>query len=539
MKILFLSYCGADGNSLPHIAGFARELERLEGVDSVTIALPGKALAPEAAWEILAEQGLGAAANRGRLHLVSHGEALQGIDAGEGYDILHLWTPREINRRWLQAAALVWPALAHPWPAVIIHLEDNEESICERKFGSARDWDAATRDPRNPLPGAYSHPRYYRDLMALAEGATVIWETLANFVPATTPAMELLPGVDLSVFAPRPPDLDMCLRLGITPMTWDELSRYRPDPAAAPSQAGEKELIICYNGNTTFANQGDMIGLYTALYTLRREGWPIRLIRTGTDAVELLEHLGFDTRSWVTTLGHVPRAELPAILSLAHIFIQPGAPDEFNSFRLPSKLPEYLAVGGVCALPAANVGLHLRDGVEALILQRGDAAEIVARVRYFLQDPALFEIMGQRARRFAQERFDPQRQAQILAGFYQQSLASIRKSGPKRGGAVLATPALACLAGVGREISTPYSDPDRELAVTRAANSLLSGRLREVLDQEYLLREETRLMKEELRQSTKLVQSQEEKLEEIMASKAWKALGKPLFKLEKKARGDR
>ena len=538
MKILFVSYCGANGNSLPHMAGFARELIRLEGVESVAIALPGKVLEAERAREILADQGLEAAAARGRLRLVSQLEALQGIAAGETYDILHLWTPREITRRWLQAAALAWPAPERPWPAVIIHLEDNEESLCERKFGSHHAWEVAAGDRSKPLSSAFSHPRHYRDLLSLAEGATVIWETLAEFVPLTTPAMELLPGVDLANFTPRPPDVAMCRSLGITPFTWWELASFTPVPGQSAEQG--RELVVCYNGNTTFANHGDMVALYTALQTLRREGWPIRLIRTGQDNVELLEHLGFETASWVSTLGFVPRGDLPAIYSLAHLFIQPGPPDEFNNYRLPSKLPEYLASGGVCVLPAANIGQRLRDGAEALLLQTGDAAEIAARVRFFLTDPNLYELMGQRARRFAQEKFDPQRQATMLAGFYRQCLAGIRKSGPKRGGAVLATPGLAYLAGIGREISTPYTDPERELAASRAANSMLASRLREAQDHELpALRAEVRQLKEDLRQSAKLASTQGVTLGEITGSKAWRTFGKPLFKLEKKARKEK
>lgn len=536
MKILFLSYCGSDGNSLPHIAGFARELDQLEGVDSVTIALPGRRLVGDRAMEILAEQGLERAAKRGSLRLLAHGEVLHGISAGDTYDVLHLWTPREITRRWLMSAAMLWPAAAeHPWPLVVVHLEDNEEALAQRHFGSREAWEAAVMDREKPIPMGVAHPRHYQNLCAMAEGATVIWETLAEFVPPTTPAMELMPGIDLTFFAPRPPDAALCARLGLKPMAWADFPRLRSGLPGAPRPEGE--IVVCYNGNTTTANQADMIALYTALHALRAEGWPLRLLRTGRDAVEIVPELGFDPTPWVTNLGFVPRGELPAIYSLAHLFIQPGPPDEFNAYRLPSKLPEYLASGGVCVLPAANLGLRLRDGVEALVLQRGDAPEIVERVRAFFQDPEQAVLMGQRARRFAQSYFDAQRQAAYLLGFYQQCLAGIRNmAGGKRGNA-LSTPGFACLAGAGRERSTPYIDADRELVSARAASSMLADRLHEVLDQEIpTLREEIKTLKDALGKTAKTAAKNVEKLDEITSSKTWRAVGKRLLKFEKKRR---
>jgi hypothetical protein len=535
VKILFLSYGGHDCNSLPHIAGFARELCGLEEVEKVAIAVPGQRLEEAEAQQILADQRLEAAFSTGRLVLRSHGEALAEIAGGSAYDILHLWTPREVNRRWLQAAALSWPDATQPWPAVLIHLEDNEEAICERAFGGVEGWENAadTFEPRQFAP--YSHPRHYRGLLQLAEGATVIWESLAEYVPSTTPAMELLPGVDLLRFSPRPPDEQLAEILKVNPLSWRELATLTPG-AGLPAHLAGRELVVCYNGNTTFANLADMTELYMALHLLWEEGWPIRLLRTGRDQVQLRESLPFDPSPWLTELGFIAREDLPALFSLAHLFIQPGGPDAFNDFRLPSKLPEYLASGGICLLPASNIGLRLRDGAEALVLQRGDAGEMVARVRAFLQEPDQFELMGQRARRFAQEQFDPRRQATYLRGFYQQCLAGIRKSAGKRAGEV-ATPGLALLAGVGRESATPFQEPARDLATHHAAITLLAARLREVQEAELApLQQEFRALKKELKKTSKTAAAQEEKLGEITGSKAWRTLGKTLFKLERKGK---
>jgi glycosyltransferase involved in cell wall biosynthesis len=449
MKILFLSYGGHNCNSLSHVAGFARELVQITEITRVTIGLPGERWEEAELAQLLKAQHLDHLAGNPRFDARGHGELLAAIRAGEGFDIIHLWTPREINRRWLQGAAQAWVPEKNPWPAVFVHLEDSEESIAERAFGSRQNWEAQAQGDSRRFPLAFSHPEHYRSLLALADQATVIWETLGKFVPPTTPVLELFPGIDLETFAPRPADLELKKKLGLNESGVD----------------GKREIIVCYTGNTNVANVADMVALYTALHVLRvRHGWPIRLLRAGADTVPLRTHLGFELDSWVTEIGFVPHNEVPAILNLAHLFIQPGAPDEFNDFRLPSKLPEYLASGGTCFLPASNIGLRLRDGEEAIILQRGDSEEMVARVDELLRHPDKYQGMGLRGRAFVQRHFDPARQAALLLDAYSKAVGLL-KAGESQAG-------LAMLAGKGM---APGHGPDllHELAAARAGCSLL------------------------------------------------------------------
>ena len=70
----------------------------------------------------------------------------------------------------------------------------------------------------------------------------------------------------------------------------------------------------------------------------------------------------------IVTLGRVDRPFLIDLLKSADVFVQPGRPGPFNDYRLPSKLPEFMAVGRPIILPATNVGLRLRPGVEAMLL---------------------------------------------------------------------------------------------------------------------------------------------------------------------------
>ena len=58
-------------------------------------------------------------------------------------------------------------------------------------------------------------------------------------------------------------------------------------------------------------------------------------------------------------LGAVGWREIPGYLALADAFVQPGGPDDFNRYRLPSKLPEFLAMGRPVMLPHCNIGHDL------------------------------------------------------------------------------------------------------------------------------------------------------------------------------------
>ncbi len=132
----------------------------------------------------------------------------------------------------------------------------------------------------------------------------------------------------------------------------------------------------------------------------------------------------------VADLGDVPWREIPGYLALADAYVQPGAPDDFNRYRLPSKLPEFFAMGRPVILPACNLGNELTDGEDALLLRQGDALEIAARIEQLLDDQVLARRLGERARSFALERLSWPRNAEGLAAFYRRLLAERRQAVP-------------------------------------------------------------------------------------------------------------
>jgi glycosyltransferase involved in cell wall biosynthesis len=152
-------------------------------------------------------------------------------------------------------------------------------------------------------------------------------------------------------------------------------------------------------------------------------GVPTKLIRTGVDHVPFLG----DDPSWAhdhsIELGFVPYEMIPALVGRADILVQPGRLDEFNAYRLPSKLPEFFCMGKPVILPNVNLGRFVTDGKEAILLHTGTAIEIVEKIRLIRDDPELARRLSLEAEDFAIRSFDVSANTKKLALFYERLLA--------------------------------------------------------------------------------------------------------------------
>ena len=396
LNIVFINYRSFNNNSAGHIVGFANALAD-RGHDVVVCANgdPHK----------VAEYGVARFRCISRAAVTANPGVLRssfGGDLGISRTLIHCWTTRENVR--LAAAAAV-ECLGCPY---FIHLEDNEELVTRSLLGitpaqavrmSRGDWDER-------VPSLLSHPLRARAFLSNALGVTIIVDALRRFVPDGLAFHLLEPGFNSALLTERLPRADrnsLCRALGVPP----------------------DACLIVYTGNIHAANAGEMLCLYKSVHLLNRRGVKAHLLRTGADHHPRLAHqFGQLSRRHVTYLGVVERPRLVEILKLADVLVQPGAADEFNDYRLPSKLTDFLALGRPLILPGTNLGLRLRDGIDALLLNRGDAAEIADRVTEVLHDAALADRLGANARRFAMKNFNWRRSALELEQFYRARLAA-------------------------------------------------------------------------------------------------------------------
>ena len=277
---------------------------------------------------------------------------------GRGPDMIHAWTPREGVRKCCENLLAQYPI------PLIIHLEDNEEYLTEVTVG--RPYAELVKLPINELdtlmsgnplvPGSRYHPIRGKDFLGKAWGITMIIDTLDHFNYANLPSMVLPPPVDERLFYPRP--LNMRLR--------EEL------------KIPKDHIVLTYTGNVHAANKDEVRELYKAVHLLNEQGHPTVLLRTGKNAVKLGDE------KWLAAhekhLGWVTRSKVPEVLAAADVLVQPGEPGPFNDQRVPSKLPEYFAMGRPVVLPKTNLGLRVVNERDAYVLDKADAEEIAKAV---------------------------------------------------------------------------------------------------------------------------------------------------------------
>lgn len=382
-NILFVLYHDFSANSAVHVHNFANQLAALG--HSTAVAIP---------------EDNNRGSELGEQHYsIQRFDQLDGewgrlFADGRAPDIVHAWTPRENVRLCCEKLAGFCDF------SLFVHLEDNEEIILEVNLGLP--FEKLARSHSTEIPSNLSHPRNYRPFIASAAGVTMIMDRLEQFVPEAVPKLILWPGADDRLFYPRERDPELLAQLGVPP----------------------DAVVLCYTGNVHSANGRDVRSLYLAAAILNREGTPTRLIRTGRDFCPFLGPDEEWAREISIELGHVPYQDIPALLSLADVLVQPGTDNAFNEFRLPGKLPEFFAMGRPVIVPRTNAGRFLRHGEDAWVLDRVDAMGIVDAVLQLRQNSELNERLATGAVAFGREHFDWVKNTRALADFYEKTAAT-------------------------------------------------------------------------------------------------------------------
>jgi glycosyltransferase involved in cell wall biosynthesis len=395
-NILLVSHCGFPGNSAVHVHHFANELVKL-GLDCV-VAVPS-------------DKGAVASVGANLYKTAQFDDPVEDLpglyDNQTGPDIVHAWTPREHVRKYCATLEACFRF------KLVIHLEDNEEAILERYLSRPFAELAQEFNDRDiPDHPHLSHPKKYPEFLASADGVTIIMDRLQEFVPAQIPVQLLWPGADTEQFSPRMPDADLARSIGIPPGC----------------------TVLCYPGNVHPANVDEIRSLYRTVGLRNLEGKSTVLIRTGGTFCEFLSADEVWTNAYIIDLGFVERRRIPDLLALADVLIQPGCSDPFNDYRLPSKIPEFLAMGKPVILPATNIGRFLTDQENAIVLPAMDPTRLSDAIDLVLQNKGLAQRLSDGAVEFAKGHLDWSANSQQLRTFYHtvffegDELISLRKA---------------------------------------------------------------------------------------------------------------
>lgn len=377
MQIVFINYYKYIVSSGVHIHFIANELTRMG--HECTVVLP----------EVENTDIFGVP----EYSFNSVGEFVQGIKDGRYSPdtIFHAWTPRESTRIPTQLAAKTLGA------RYFVHLEDNERRILEAH--AQKPFRELLMDAAQGAQFTYaiSHPIFHQTFLAEAAGVSVLMDRLAEFVPPGVPSQLIWPACEKDFFRMLPqPDLRLRQRLGI------------PENAA----------VIVYPGNVHKANVDTVSQLYRALPLVEAAGHDIRLVRcAGHDNLVARDVMEFLPR-YVVAKPDLPSKKLPEWIGMADVLVQPGAPDDFDEYRFPSKLPMFLASGRPVALARTNIGRFLEDGENCLILEENTAQAIADKIVWLLEHPSEAAAIGHNGRKFAAQNFNWTKTAKTLLDFY-------------------------------------------------------------------------------------------------------------------------
>ena len=287
------------------------------------------------------------------------------------------WCARQ---RWLFARRYKIP--------YFVHLEDNETIVLldELPGWSREDLEGLPVRALDAIVSNHrAHPHRSRRFLAGAAGITALIDRLLEFKRPDVPGMVFFPGYDAG-FA-KIEGRDEGLR--------ETLSIHR-------------RARTVYSGNIHNSNFQEVRSLLLAVALVNRRGFRVKLIKTGWNLHVLPEQSDPEIARHIIDRGFVTRSEIPALIAAADVLVQPGRSNEFNDFRFPSKLPEFLASGRPVILPRSNIGLLLKDG-EDLLLSNGNCAQIADALQRLAIDPELRAKIGHGGRAFALRNLDSPR----------------------------------------------------------------------------------------------------------------------------------
>jgi len=384
VKIVFVNHQDFRSNSAVHIFAIANELSAC-GIEC-TVTVPSRRQTVHKLGKPLFEA-------------LTYEESLQKLKATASPDTLvYAWTPREIVRK----HTLKLTELLHA--PYMVHMEDNEESILQSQTGlSADELNILTEDRLAEAVGNHcSHPRHYQEFLAEAAGVSVIIDSLKDFVPQPQSTVTLWPGYNSDMFKPFPRNNRLRRRHGIS----------------------STDFLAVYTGGTHSSNQKEVDELYHAINLARQQGIPARLIRTGQHPHRLRNKLLRKTPHYCKELGYVKRSQLPSILAMADVLVQPGTPGPFNDYRFPSKLTEFFAMGKPVILPNTNIGRFMQDRENCLLLHNGSPDEIAEKISELHKNRALADTLSKNGRKFAEKEFQWKHTAAKMLEFIQHQLQS-------------------------------------------------------------------------------------------------------------------
>ena len=123
-------------------------------------------------------------------------------------------------------------------------------------------------------------------------------------------------------------------------------------------------------------------------------------------------------------MGWVKRETIPSVLSIADVLVQPGSPDEFNDYRFPSKIPEFLAMGKPVILPDTNIANCLTHLGNSFILAEVNRNSLFEAINFLMKNPEIRSKIIQGGLEYSKNHLDWGQNSKKLLEFYNSVISS-------------------------------------------------------------------------------------------------------------------
>lgn len=315
--------------------------------------------------------------------------------------LIHLWTPRNVPAR-------VGLELKNRFDIpLLVHYEDDEDILFEQADSGDyfRHLSFAIDTFLHPDKWVWVHPFTYQWINVYADRLTVISPAYGRALEAHwgRTASLLIPGVDLARFSP-------------------DVVR---DGKLVHSLGLEGKKVLVYGGS--IAKFYEFQILLEAFRQIAGKFPDLHIIQYGRNFMSkevnafLEQH---DLSARVHLLGQVPHHEVERYLALGDILVQPGQNNQFNLHRLPSKIPEYMAMGRPVILFSCGIGEYFEHRRHAYKLENGTASELAQAITEIMSDEKLRLLLSRGSREKAVELFSWPKSVDNLVSIYQSTVVN-------------------------------------------------------------------------------------------------------------------
>lgn len=187
----------------------------------------------------------------------------------------------------------------------------------------------------------------------------------------------------------------------------DEIPVHPKDNEWARAHGWNQRPIILYSGSLGMKHDPELLA--NLARSLQAGGdTQVVVVAEGAGATWLAEHVESDSLRNLHVLPFQDRSVLSQVLATADVLVAMLEPSA-GTYSVPSKVLSYLCAGRpiVAAVPASNDVARLLERTGAgMTSSPGDGPALAGTVKLLLEDGARRAVMGDAARRFAEEAFD-------------------------------------------------------------------------------------------------------------------------------------